>query len=101
MRGFPKAEPGENKGDTGLLTGLGIAVGVSDVNWVRDGVAFYDETDIFGLVFAAAARTFVVEEAVAKTSGPVSYTHLDVYKRQIKNREQRPCGACDFLNWPV
>ena len=69
MRGFPKAEPGENKGDTGLLTGLGIAVGVSDVNWVRDGVAFYDETDIFGLVFAAAARTFVVEEAVAKTSG--------------------------------
>ena len=52
MRGFPKAEPGENKGDAGLLTGLGIAVGVSDVNRVGDGVALHDEADIFGLVFA-------------------------------------------------
>ena len=48
------------------------------------------------LVYAASSSTYgdseklpKVEEVIGRPLSPVSYTHLDVYKRQL-----RRCGRC-------
>ena len=39
------------------------------------------------------ANSAIVDGAVVLTRGPVSYTHLDVYKRQVRGqRAQDPLG---------
>ena len=41
-----------------------------------------------------------IKTALAGTYHPVSYTHLDVYKRQRQNHSPRPAAACRPVSPP-
>ena len=36
-----------------------------------------------------------------RSSNPVSYTHLDVYKRQVSNLPSRLLGVAKFISWMI
>ena len=42
-------------------------------------------SDLHAAMFSVAAYTVILAFSLFKTGSPVSYTHLDVYKRQIRN----------------
>ena len=48
----------------------------------------------------ACAREYHVKAYTRLEDAPVSYTHLDVYKRQIWDSVIRIKKACPFRNWP-
>ena len=48
--------------------------------------AYADDVNLMGRSVRDITELYLVLEENAKTIGPVSYTHLDVYKRQHFNR---------------
>ena len=70
----------------GLLSGYLGLFGTSFAVHVIGGVPVsYTQLNLFPILFISVVTTFLVFGATGWTvKGPVSYTHLDVYKRQRK-----------------
>ena len=49
----------------------------------------------------AAWRRPLIRASVQRTANPVSYTHLDVYKRQPRHCAPSPSAACAATTWPI
>ena len=66
------------------LVGLMAAVGILRVSGCLDYIAGFIKpvTDLFGFPSELVPLTVVKMFSSSAATGPVSYTHLDVYKRQ-------------------
>ena len=72
-----------------------------DIIVVDCGMGFPDD-DMYGIDIVIPDTTYLVKNkdrirGIILTHGPVSYTHLDVYKRQPPRRRVRQTYAATFL----
>ena len=90
--------PGISPVDVEMAVGVGMGMGVDQVP-VAMGMG------VGVLMLVGVLQFHRIPGHQHRTEGhdgPVSYTHLDVYKRQVSARGKKgPKKGCDGLNWAI